>query len=336
MTKDLQLHLLTKGFMDGYTRWTSHGEEEEVATGEEAEVVPLGEEVGVGVGEVVEVEAGHVASLDEPVEEANSESSNEDMVDVHNDLDQMLRDAEGTNLGGTEYDEFLGLLGDSEIPLFPGCKPKHTRLAVALELLKIKASNNWSDTSFTKLLVLLEDILPEGNVLPTTTYKAKKVICPLGLEVQKIHACPNDCILYRKEYANLHRCPSCKTSRYKRITNEENCHDDEDEGGGVVKGLPAKVAWYLPIVPRLKRLFANKKEANLMRWHSEGRKEDGMMRHPADACQWRTIDREFPDFGEDARNIRFGMSTDGINPFGNMSSRHSTWPVLLWIYNLPP
>nr|GFA18617.1 hypothetical protein [Tanacetum cinerariifolium] len=26
----------------------------------------------------------------------------------------------------------------------------------------------------------------------------------------------------------------------------------------------------------------------------------------------------------------------GINPFGNMSSRYSTWPVLLCMYNLPP
>jgi hypothetical protein len=30
------------------------------------------------------------------------------------------------------------------------------------------------------------------------------------------------------------------------------------------------------------------------------------------------------------------MSTDGVNPFGNQSSTHSTWPVVLSIYNLPP
>ena len=39
-------------------------------------------------------------------------------------------------------------------------------------------------------------------------YEAKKVVCPLGLEVQKIHACINDCILYRgEEYENLNACP---------------------------------------------------------------------------------------------------------------------------------
>ena len=29
------------------------------------------------------------------------------------------------------------------------------------------------------------------------------------------------------------------------------------------------------------------------------------------------------------------MSTDGVNPFGNQSSTHSTWPVVLSVLNLP-
>jgi hypothetical protein len=44
----------------------------------------------------------------------------------------------------------------------------------------------------------------------------------------------------------------------------------------------------------------------------------------------------FPkEFGDEARNVRFALSTDGINPFGNLSSSHSTWLVILTIYNLP-
>ena len=30
------------------------------------------------------------------------------------------------------------------------------------------------------------------------------------------------------------------------------------------------------------------------------------------------------------------MSTDDMNPFDNMSTSHSTWPIVLSIYNLPP
>ena len=36
----------------------------------------------------------------------------------------------------------------------------------------------------------------------------------LGLSYNKIHACPNDCMLYRKEYENDTECHVCKTSRY--------------------------------------------------------------------------------------------------------------------------
>ena len=58
-------------------------------------------------------------------------------------------------------------------------------------------------------------MLPKDNELPATTYEAKQLVCPLGLEVQKIHACPNDCILYRGEYENLDACPVCSALRYK-------------------------------------------------------------------------------------------------------------------------
>nr|ABG66029.1 transposon protein, putative, CACTA, En/Spm sub-class [Oryza sativa Japonica Group] len=69
---------------------------------------------------------------------------------------------------------------------------------------------------------------------------------------------------------------------------------------------------------------------------ADERQQDRMLRHAANGSQWRNIDRKFKHFGKDARNIRFGLSTDGMNPFGQMSSGHSTWPVTMCIYNLPP
>jgi hypothetical protein len=56
--------------------------------------------------------------------------------------------------------------------------------------------------------------------------------------------------------------------------------------------------------------------AKVLRWHKEDRKVDNMLRHPADGSQWRAIDREFLNFAKDARNLRFALSTDGMNPFG--------------------
>ena len=108
------------------------------------------------------------------------------------------------------------------------------------------------------------------------------------------------------------------------------------EGEPHRKKVHAKVMWYSPIIPCLKRLFRNKDNAKLMRLHKEERKQDLMLKHPADGPQWRKIDRTYPEFELDARNKRFGLSTDGMNPFGEMSSDHSTWPVTLCMYNLPP
>jgi hypothetical protein len=32
----------------------------------------------------------------------------------------------------------------------------------------------------------------------------------------------------------------------------------------------------------------------------------------------------------------FGLSTDGMSPFGEMRNPHSTWPVIMCIFNLSP
>jgi len=58
-------------------------------------------------------------------------------------------------------------------------------------------------------------MLPKGNTLPNCNYEAKKILCPMGMEYKKIHSCPNDCILYQKDFELLKSCPRCGLSRYK-------------------------------------------------------------------------------------------------------------------------
>ena len=105
----------------------------------------------------------------------------------------------------------------------------------------------------------------------------KKVVCPLELEAQKIHDCTNDCILYRgEEYENLDACPVCSACRYKIPRDDPG----DVDGIRIKKRVPAKVMWYFPLIPCLKRLFMNKMNAKLMRWYKEERKQDNMLRHP--------------------------------------------------------
>ncbi|XP_058753332.1 uncharacterized protein LOC131626522 [Vicia villosa] len=215
---------------------------------------------------------------------ANSNVSQKDNVSV--EMDDRLKDM----MCEIEQDSFKraraydSLCNDKDTPLYPGCT-NFTRLSAVLKLFNRKAINGWTDKSFAELLQLLTQMLPEGNILPSRYYEAKKILCPMGLEYEKIHACPNDCILYRKEF---------------------------------------------------KRLFANANDAKNLRWHAEERKCDGQIRHAADSLQWKKIDYLFPNFGKQSRNLRLGLATDGMNPFGNLNTNHSSWPVLLMIYNLSP
>ena len=138
----------------------------------------------------------------------------------------------------------------------------------------MKASNGWSDKSFNELLELMGEMLPDGNKLPNSCYRAKRMLCPLSLKVQKIHACLNDCVLFRGPYRDMANCPKCSADWYRKpeTNDESNCDDDLDQ-----KGPPVKVLHYFPVLPRLRLLFANKNDAKLMRWHAEGWKNDGKL-----------------------------------------------------------
>jgi hypothetical protein len=95
------------------------------------------------------------------------------------------------------------------------CDKEHTVLWMTLELLKLKASSRWFDTSFSALLELLTKVLQKLNCLPSSTYQVKKIICPLTLGTEKIYACLNHCIFYLKGHEFKDRCPRCNTSWYK-------------------------------------------------------------------------------------------------------------------------
>jgi hypothetical protein len=115
--------------------------------------------------------------------------------------------------------------------------------------------------------------------------------------------------------------------------DDETGSDKEDKKK---RKIPALVMWYLPVIDRLKRVFSNPRDAELVRWHSEKRrKNDEEIRHPTDGTQWKFFDLQYKAFGSESRNIRFALSTDGMNPFGENRTMHSTWPVILAMYHLP-
>ncbi|CAA7043012.1 unnamed protein product [Microthlaspi erraticum] len=171
----------------------------------------------------------------------------------------------------TKEDEFLAKLADAETPLYPSCL-NHSKLSAIVSLFRIKTQNGWSDKSFNDLLEELPNLLPENNVLHTSMYDVKKFLKSFDMGYEKIHACVNDCCLFKKGLEKLDNCPKCKASRWK--VNLQT--------GVVKKGVPRKVLRYFPIIPRLKRMYRSERIAQDLRWHFSNKCSDGKLRHPVD------------------------------------------------------
>ncbi|GKD02569.1 uncharacterized protein Tco_1177543 [Tanacetum coccineum] len=184
---EIKGHLISTGFVERYTCWSWHGE---------------------------------LLPEHDTVDFDHSEDDDNDSYDSgHDNLDDMLHDLEG-EIDEDNHAKFQELFVDAEKPLYDGCK-KFTKLSAVLRLFDVKAANGISDKGFTDILEAVHDFLPEDNELPISVYKAKKLICPMGLEIKRIHACPNDCVLYTNEKKDLHNCPVCNSSRYKEKTQTE-------------------------------------------------------------------------------------------------------------------
>jgi hypothetical protein len=80
------------------------------------------------------------------------------------------------------------MLQDHKKLLYPNYEDGQKKLGSILELLKWKAENDVTDLGFNKLLIMMKKLFLRNNELPTGTYEANKLVCPLELDMQKIHA----------------------------------------------------------------------------------------------------------------------------------------------------
>ncbi|BBN67204.1 hypothetical protein Prudu_8S000300 [Prunus dulcis] len=190
------------------------------------------------------------------------------------------------DLGDIGFDpyEFANVIGDRDQPLYPGSS-KYTMLSALVKLYNLKAKHGMSDVCFTELLILQGDLLSKINTLPSSMYEAKKILSALGMSYEEIHACPNDCILYRKDYEDSTNCPTCGVSRWK-----------EGKDAILKEGVPSNVVWYFPPIPRFKRMFQSHKTAKNLTWHAARKSVDGHMSHPADSPSWKLVDDKWPEF----------------------------------------
>ena len=228
-----------------------------------------------------------------------------------------------------KHGEFVHLMKDGEEKLYHGCK--FTKMSFLIRLYHIKYMHKISDKAMSSILELLQEAF-DFALIPKSGYEAKKIVKALGLTYNKIDACPNDCMLYWGGSINDQSCRVCNEPRFKtpKLSKQEIAVTQKR------KPIANKVFHYFPIIPCLKRLFMVAKTVEDMIWHSTESTTDGILIHKRDSKSWKDFDMKYPEFASEPRNIRLGLASDGFNPFGTMSTNHSTWPILMFPYNTAP
>ena len=170
----LHAHIYQKGFMDNYMLWTKHGEPGVLMQEGEGD-----DDDDNNIAYWAHLyEAG--AFEDEPMDETEANSTEDQPPD---ELGHVLVDGQRDSETLKESKKFEMMLEDHKKVLYPNCKKWLKKLGTTLEMLQWKAANGITDKGFEELLGIVKNILPEGNKLPSTTYEAKKVVCPLGLDI---------------------------------------------------------------------------------------------------------------------------------------------------------
>ena len=93
--------------------------------------------------------------------------------------------------------------------------------------------------------MLFKDNVPmSDNAFPGSSEEAKQMLKMLDVKYISYHVCPNDCILYRFKYADKAICSKC---------GHDMCHKSRYKAKA--HGPPYKILRYMPIIPRIQRLF---------------------------------------------------------------------------------
>jgi hypothetical protein len=73
-----------------------------------------------------------------------------------------------------------------------------------------------------------------------------------------------------------------------------------------------------------------------MDYHAKNISKDGVLRIPADGSAFKKIEEIWPNFKDEPHNLRLSLAADGVNPFGELRSTYSVWPVFVINNNIPP
>jgi hypothetical protein len=208
------------------------------------------------------------------VVEDEDDRSGDDRMDEMLDAIRSELETNPEDLPTPKVQKFFDMLKASEELLH-----EHTTVSVLAfftRITSIKSKFAFSNKCYRELLRLFSDVLPSNHKMPKDMYQSKKLLSALGMEYEKIDVCKDNCMIFYKEHKNEKKCLKCGKPRFIEVVNED--------GEIVMTKTAHKQLGYMPLTPRMKRLFISNKTTRHMRWHKEGVCEnDQVMVHLSDS-----------------------------------------------------
>ena len=217
------------------------------------------------------------------------------------------------------FESHLYNSGAAVLPLFPGSG--HSILQSLVKYFSWFCEHpGISKEALSSMLAMNHTMLPYGNNLPNSYEAALRIIQPYLVQSIVYDVCPNDCIIFRKEYELLSVCPRCGGRRY--------VSDQFD--------IPTRRFTYLSLKPRLIRLFGNSNMAQVLQSHATIKNSDtNSVFDLHESWGWKSAYSSNGVFKGDPRGVSLALCTDGVNPFAHNKVSYSMWPIMLTLLNLP-
>nr|GEX44597.1 hypothetical protein [Tanacetum cinerariifolium] len=220
-----------------------------------------------------------------PLNNEQNEPTQGDIGEISNEPTQAKRN------------EFEELYASANEELYLGCDYV-TRLDFMAKFTYFKVKGKLTDFIFNEMLEFFQHVFPtmKGYKLPSSYYAIKNTFKTIRLGYESIHACVNDCFLFRGDNnKDVHLCPVCKTSRWKDSNTSR-------------KKVPKKVLRYFSIIPKLQRLYNSSHTVKEMTWHATGKcTEPGKMQHLVDGKHRRTLTPSLQHVAGDIDNIKYAF-----------------------------
>ena len=67
-----------------------------------------------------------------------------------------------------------------------------------------------------------------------------------------------------------------------------------------------------------------------MDYHARNRSQDDVIRITIDGYAFRDMEEKWSHFKEEPHNLSISLEADGVNPFAQMKSIYTVWPIFCY------